>query len=102
MTEELNENAVPEVPSLADFIPEGAEDEMNVPDPNSVIRLISSGGDERYVVAENSMTIGEVMLQSDLRIVGAVQYWLNGVQADVNTVVAPGSTVTIVGSVKGG
>lgn len=101
MTEELN-NATPEneVPSLADFIPEG--ESFTPPDPNTVVKLMTSGGEEAYVPVEGPMTVGEIMLNSDLRVVGAVQYWLNGAQVDVNAVVAPGSTLTIVGSVKGG
>lgn len=99
---ELNVPDVPEEsePRIEDFIPEGGSFEL--PDPNTVIKLMTSGGDEAYVIANAPMTIGEAMLQSALRITGAVQYWLNGAQVDVNTQVGPGSTVTIVGSVKGG
>lgn len=97
---ELNVPEVPEEPSIEDFIPEGGSFEL--PDPSTVIKLMTSGGDEAYVIANSPMTIGEAMLNSNLRIIGAVQYWLNGAQVDVNTQVGPGSTVTIVGSVKGG
>lgn len=87
-------------PRIEDFIPESEVFEL--PDPNTVIKLMTSGGDEAYVVVEGPITIGEAMLNSSLRVTGAVQYWLNGAQVDVETRVGPGSTVTIVGSVKGG
>ena len=102
----MTDRNVPDVPEgegdprIEDFIPEGEAFEL--PDPNTVIKLMTSGGDEAYVIAEGPMSIGEAMLNSSLRIIGAVQYWLNGAQVDVETRVGPGSTVTIVGSVKGG
>lgn len=104
MTEELEntENNVPEesIPNLSDFIPEASE--FEVPDLNTVVKIITSGGEEAYVPTPEATTVGQVMLNSNLRQTGAVQYWLNGAQVDVNTVIAPGSTLTIVGSVKGG
>lgn len=100
MSDELLNN-VPSTPSMDDFIPEGSE-ESNIPDPSTVIKFVTSGGEEAYVPVAGPTTISEALLNSNLRITGAVQYWLNGAEANVNTTVAPGATVTIVGSVKGG
>jgi hypothetical protein len=76
--------------------------EAALPDPNTVITLRTSGGDARYVETTAPMTIGEAILKSGLPVAGSVQYWLNGVQADLNTTVPVGQTVTIIGNVKGG
>jgi hypothetical protein len=76
--------------------------EVAVPDPSTVITLRTSGGDTRYVETDAPMSIGQAILQSGLPVAGSVQYWLNGVQGNLETIVPVGQTVTIIGNVKGG
>lgn len=89
--------------TLGDFIENGeAAPEFELPDPASVITVRTSGGETRYVPTSEPLTVAEVLLRSDLRPTGAVQYWLNGAQVQSNSVVPAGSTMTLIGSVKGG
>jgi hypothetical protein len=81
---------------------DSAEDNDNIPDPMTVVTLRTSGGDTRYVPVTGSMTAGEVFAASGLAVSGVMQIWLNGVQIANDTVVPAGSTLTLVGSIKGG
>lgn len=88
---------------LSSFIGEVAE-EFQVPDMASVVTIKTSGGLTRYVpVPEGTlMTASELLLAANLTVNGQFQTWLNEAQIDNNAVVPAGSTITIVGTVKGG
>jgi hypothetical protein len=75
---------------------------FELPDPTAVITVASSAGDDRYVPAREAMSVGMVMAAADLRPNGMVEYFVNGSTITVNDSVAPGQTLTVVGSVKGG
>ena len=83
-----------------DFFPE--DEGFDLPDPNAVITIRTSGGETVYVPASEPKTVSEAMLESGLRPNGAVNYYLNGVEVKGDTVLPVGSTLTVVGSVKGG
>ena len=83
-----------------DFFPE--EEGFDLPDPEAVITIRTSGGDTQYVPASAPMTVSEAMLASGLRPNGAVTYYLNGAEVKGDAVLPVGSTLTVVGSVKGG
>ncbi len=83
-----------------DFFPE--DEGFDLPDPNAVITIRTSGGDTVYVPASEPKTVSEAMLESGLRPNGAVNYYLNGAEVKGDTVLPVGSTLTVVGSVKGG
>jgi hypothetical protein len=87
---------------VSDFI--GEFEDQNVPDPSKVITITTSGGDTRYVPVEEGVTLtaGEAFMASGLSVNGAFQIYLNGAVIKVNDVVPTGSTITVVGSVKGG
>jgi hypothetical protein len=84
-----------------DFFPaEGAG--FSLPDPQAVVTLRSTNGSERYVPVAEATPLSEIIATSGLSISGPVAYYLNNAQIDLRTPVAPGSTVTIMGTVKGG
>ncbi len=83
-----------------DFFPE--DEGFDLPDPEAVITIRTSGGDTQYVPAPAPMTVSEAMLASGLRPNGAVTYYLNGAEVKADAVLPVGSTLTVVGSVKGG
>ena len=84
----------------ADFFPE--EEGFDLPDPDAVITIRTSGGSMAYVPATAPMTVSEAMLASGLRPNGAVNYYLNGAEVKSNDILPVGSVLTVVGSVKGG
>jgi len=110
MTDDF-ETVVPQFPTEPagepsdDFFDEGGETAVALPDPTSVITLRTSGGDTRYVpvpAGQTTMTVADAVAASAVYIGGAVQYWLNGAQVQLGDTVPAGSTLTLVGSVKGG
>jgi len=87
-----------------DFFGNG-ESTVALPDPTTVITLRTSGGDTRYIPVpdgQTTMTVADVVAASAVYVGGAVQYWLNGAQVQLGDTVPAGSTLTLVGSVKGG
>ncbi len=92
-----NPNEAPE----EDFFGEG-ETAVQLPDAGTVITLRTSSGDSRYVPATEPMTAQAVVTASGIYVSGATQFWLNGAQIATTDLVQPGSTLTLVGSVKGG
>lgn len=77
-------------------------DLFEAPDPDSIITVRTSGGDTKYVPATRAMTPIEILASARLTTSGAIQYWYNGAQITDGTEIQPGSTLTVVGSVKGG
>jgi len=86
--------------NLEEFIPEMSN--FEVPDPSTVVTIRTSGGQDRFIPVDGSMTVNELLANSDIRIVGEAQYWLNGAMISRNDLVPAGSTLTIIGTVKGG
>ena len=95
-TEETAEDS-----ELNDFIGE-TEEAGFVPDPDQVVTIRTSGGDNRYVPVDGPKSLSQVMLSSGLRFEGEYTVFLNGVQIQGADIVPAGSTLNIIGSVKGG
>jgi hypothetical protein len=74
----------------------------DLPEVGSYVTLRTSGGDTRYVPVEGPTAIGALLAASGLSIQGSVQAWYNNALVDLNDTVPGGSTVTLIGSVKGG
>ena len=106
--DEMETDPMPEEGTPAEEIAEeeddffSEEEGFDLPDPNAVITIRTSGGDTAYVPATEPKTVSETMLASGLRPNGAVTYYLNGAEINGATVLPVGSTLTVVGSVKGG
>ncbi len=66
------------------------------------VTLRTTTGEARFVVVEGPRTLGEIVALSGLTINGQVTYYMDGVQITPSTVVAPGSTISLVGAIKGG
>ena len=84
-----------------EFFPED-DDDFELPDPNAAITIKTSGGDTRYIPAPEPLTVAAAMLTSGLRPNGVVSFYLNGAEVKEDTVLPGGSTLTVIGSVKGG
>ena len=99
------EQAAPpfEADELDDFV-ETIVDANLVPDINTVITIKTSGGLTRYVPVPDGqlMTTNEALLAAGLTVSGAFQVWLGDAQIAASAVVPAGSTITVVGNVKGG
>ncbi len=80
----------------------GEAGSIELPDPNSVVTIRTSGGGDKYVPVTQPTPVKDVIAQSGLFFGGAVQYWLNGAQVNQDTLVPGGSTLSVIGSVKGG
>lgn len=83
-----------------EFEEELAEEEIVV-DPTRVITLRTSGGETRYIPADDPLTLSQVKNLSGLAF-GAVQFYMNANVIDDATVVPVGAVVTAIGNVKGG
>lgn len=80
----------------------GASGSIELPDPDAVVTIRTSGGGDKYVPVSQPTPVRDVIALSGLYFGGAVQYWLNGAQVTSETLVPGGSTLSVIGSVKGG
>ncbi len=96
--------AVPAGPVEDDFFTESAVPETAAMDPAKVVTLRTSASNrDTYVeVGEESLPLVDIVSKSGIRFNGEYQGWLNGAQISLGDKVAPGSTVSLIGSVKGG
>jgi hypothetical protein len=99
MSDEFSNN--PQEEPEEEFFSE-EETGVELPDAQSVITLRTSGGDTRYVPTTEPLPASQVIVSAGVSVLGAVQYWLNGSQIQPADMVPAGSTLTVVGSVKGG
>lgn len=81
---------------------DGASGDFTLPDASQAVILRTSSGGDKYVPVSQPTSLRDVIEQSGLFIGGAVQYWMNGAQIKLDDVVPGGSTITVIGSVKGG
>lgn len=95
---------VPAGPVEDDFFAESAVPEAAQLDPAKVVTLRTSASNrDTYVeVGEESLPLVDIVSKSGIRFNGEYQGWLNGAQISLGDRVAPGSTVSLIGSVKGG
>jgi hypothetical protein len=75
---------------------------VDLPEAGSFVTLRTSGGDTRYVPVEGPTPVGALLAASGLTIQGSVQAWYNNALVELDDTVPGGSTVTLIGSVKGG
>ena len=90
--------AVPDMP---------ADDEMNFIaeagiDPASIVTINANGGAPRFVPVSQPTPFSAIMQEAGLTFNGALDIYMNGQRVDMNTPIPGGSTVTVVGNVKGG
>jgi hypothetical protein len=94
-----------EAPAVDDFFAEDAAPAMPEVDPARVITLVPSSSDNRYVEAregETAIPMLDLISRAQLRFEGNFQCYLNNTEISLTTLVPAGSTVSIVGKVKGG
>lgn len=99
--------AEPEAPAADeeddDFFAENAAAEVPAVDPAKIITVIPSSSDNKYVETDGSpMPMLEVLHKSGLQFQGDFQCYLNNAEITLTTLIPSGSTVSIVGKVKGG
>jgi hypothetical protein len=66
------------------------------------VTIRSSAGDPRYVPVTEAEPFSAILARSGLTSSGALDIYVDGAQILASDMVQPGSTVTILGNVKGG
>ncbi len=111
--EEMIEGAQPETPAetpaeaTADTFEaflDGIDgvDEAPAENPENVIFIRSTQGGSQTIQATEPMTLEAIIAAAGLSSGAGVEYYVNGLPRTREFTVAPGGTVTIVTSVKGG
>lgn len=97
----MTENFEDQVPEEDIF--EDADDyQLDPAIQEQVIGLRSTDGSTRYVPASEPMTLDAVLAKSGIALVGDTQFFLGAANITRETIVAPGQTITVIGSQKGG
>ena len=76
-------------------------DEANL-DPTKIITIHTNGAQPKFVVVEAPMVMRDVMVEAHLTWNGQLDIFVEGAPITLDSVVAGGTTVTLVGNVKGG
>ena len=71
-------------------------------DPATIVTVRYSSAEPRYVQVEEPSTVQHIMQLGQLTSNGPIDIYVEGAEATLQTVVAPGSTITLIGNVKGG
>lgn len=71
-------------------------------DPQQVITLSTTNGQSVAVPATEPMSIARVIEVAGLTVGATMQYYVSGDAVNSDFVVAPGGSITAVGTVKGG
>jgi hypothetical protein len=99
--EEVTPEVTQEIDPLAAFI--GAASEVaSVPEGATFIKIVTSGGEPRFVPTSVPLTVSAVISQSGLYLGGTIEYWMGGAKVGSDTIVPVGETLSVVASVKGG
>jgi len=69
---------------------------------NQVIGLRATDGTTNYVPAPEAMTLDAALARSGIALVGDTEFYLGAAKIDRDTIIAPGQTVTVIGTQKGG
>lgn len=86
-----------------DFFAENAAPEMPAVDPAKIVTIIPSSSDEKYVETDgNPVPMLDLISRARLQFEGEFHCYLNNAEISLTTLVPAGSTVSIVGKVKGG
>ncbi len=83
------------------------EDEFNFVDeagldPTKIITIHANGVQPKFVVVDEPMIFRDVMVQAHLTWNGQLDCYVEGMPITLDTLVSGGTTVTLVGNVKGG
>lgn len=70
--------------------------------PEEVITLISSTGGRFYLPTNGAMTLDELVQKSGLTLGNNIQFFVEDTPIDSGSVIAPNTTVTALGNIKGG
>ena len=72
-------------------------------DPTQIITVRSTGEGGNFAIpVTEPISITDLLAQANLTVSQSIEYWVDGVAVPPEHVVAPGTTVTAVGMVKGG
>ncbi len=95
--------ATEETPIEDDFFAENAAPAIPQVDPAKIVTIIPSSSDNRYVETDgNPVPMLDLISRAELRFEGDFTCYLNNAEISLTTLVPAGSTVSIVGKVKGG
>lgn len=72
------------------------------PDQIITIRSTGAGGGDFAIPVTEPISITALLAQANLTVSQSIEYWVDGVAVPPEHTVAPGTTVTAVGQVKGG
>jgi hypothetical protein len=78
------------------------EEDGSLFDPSQIISISTSAGGRWDIPATEPLTVGQVFDAAQVTTGSAVDIYVNGTVVDRNFVVAPGATIAVVGTVKGG
>lgn len=82
---------------------DGEEGENPLFDPTQIITIRSTtGGNDFAIPVAEPISITDLLAQANLTVSQSIEYWVDGVAVPPDHHVAPGTTVTAVGMVKGG
>ncbi|MGW8178365.1 MAG: hypothetical protein ACWGQW_06315 [bacterium] len=105
MTDNPNPQQGDPFEEFMDFINRNVEGEVNqLFDPEQIITIRSTGagGGDFAIPVNEPLTITQLLTQANLTVSQSIEYWVDGVSVPADHVVAPGTTITAVGQVKGG
>jgi len=83
----------------------GADEDANpLFDPQQIvtIRSTGAGGGDFAIPVTEPISITELLSRANLTVSQSIEYWVDGTQVPPEHTIAPGTTVTAVGQVKGG
>jgi hypothetical protein len=83
-----------------DFFPEDANTVL--PDPAQIITVQTSSGGKQYVTTTEPIAVSEVLSRAGVMFTVGTEFWLNGTQIQMSTLVPPAQTLMVVSTVKGG
>ncbi len=83
-------------------VQEGGENALFDPDQIITIRSTGAGGGDFAIPVTEPISITDLLEQANLTVSQSIEYWVDGVVVPPEHVIAPGTTLTAVGQVKGG
>lgn len=86
-----------------DFFAENAAPAAAAVDPAKVITIVPSSADEKFVETDGTpLPVLDLLHKADLQFDGDFHVYLNNAEITLTTLVPAGSTISIIGKVKGG
>lgn len=87
--------------SMDDYVTDTEPVDLGV-DPDQIVTIRTSSGQSHYVAVDGALTLAEIKVKSGLNFGVGTQVFLNNTVVTDSTVIPAGSTITAIGSVKGG